>query len=82
MCLAVPMKLVEIGADGKGVAELEGSRHGVDLSLVSDVRLGDYVIIHAGFAIEKLDQAEADATLELFAEIARATAPGAGEPIS
>ena len=77
MCLAVPMRLVEIGEDGKGVAELEGSRHGVDLSLVSGARLGDYVIIHAGFAIEKLDQAEADATLALFEEIARAVGPGA-----
>ena len=69
MCLAVPMKLVEIRADGKGVAELEGSRNVVDLSLVSDARLGSYVIIHAGFAIETLDQEEADKTLALFAEI-------------
>jgi hydrogenase expression/formation protein HypC len=69
------MKLVEIHHDGKGVAELEGSRHAVDLSLVSEPKLGDYVIIHAGFAIEKLDPAEADATLALFAELARASAP-------
>lgn len=72
MCLAVPMKLVEIHADGGGVAELEGSRHAVNLSLVSDARIGDYVIIHAGYAIEKMDQAEADASLALFAEIAQA----------
>ncbi len=69
MCLAVPMKIVEIRGDGKGVAELEGSRHVVDLSLVTGARLGVYVIVHAGFAIETLDQAEADATLALFAEI-------------
>ena len=69
MCLAVPMKLVEIRADGKGVAELEGSRHAVDLSLVSDAKLGCYLIIHAGFAIEILDQEQADTTLALFAEI-------------
>ena len=71
MCLALPMKLVEILPDGKGMAELDGCRHGVNLSLVSDVRLGDYLIIHAGFAIEVLDQKEADATLSLFEEIAR-----------
>ncbi|MEI7902716.1 MAG: HypC/HybG/HupF family hydrogenase formation chaperone [bacterium] len=70
MCLAVPMKIVEIRADGKGVADLDGIRHVVDLSLVT-VRLGVYVIVHAGFAIETLDQEEADATLALFAEIAR-----------
>lgn len=80
MCLAVPMKLVEIHADGGGVAELEGSRHAVNLSLVSDVRLGDYVIIHAGYAIEKMDQAEADASLALFAEIAQAIQSEARTP--
>ena len=69
MCLAVPMKLVEILADGKGVAELDGCRHVVNLSLVSDARLGVYLIVHAGFAIEILDQEEADTTLALFAEI-------------
>ena len=71
MCLAVPMKIVEMRDDGKGVAELDGSRHVVDLSLIADARLGSYVIVHAGYAIETLDQAEADATLALFAEIVR-----------
>jgi len=71
MCLAVPMRIVEIRADGKGVADLDGSRQVVDLSLVSDARPGVYVIVHAGYAIEKLDQEEADATLALFAEIVR-----------
>lgn len=69
MCLAVPMKLVEIHADGRGVAELEGSRHTVDLSLLGEVHLGDYVIVHAGFAIETMNQTEADATLALFKEL-------------
>ena len=75
MCLAVPMKIVEIRADGKGVADLGGSRHVVDLSLVSDVKLGVYVIVHAGFAIETLDQEEADITLALFAEIVQSATP-------
>lgn len=75
MCLAVPMKIVEIRADGKGVAELEGSRHVVDLSLVTGAHLGVYVIVHAGFAIETLDQEEADATLALFAEIVQNATP-------
>lgn len=74
MCLAVPMKVVEIRADGKGVAELEGSRQVVDLSLVSGATVGVYVIVHAGFAIETLDQAQADETLALFEEITRAVA--------
>ena len=75
MCLAVPMKLTEVHANGKGVAELDGSRQSVDLSLVGDVQAGDYVIIHAGFAIEKLDPSEADATLALFDELVRVARP-------
>lgn len=70
MCLAVPMKLVERRADGTGVAELDGSRHDVDLTLVPDAAPGSYVIVHAGFAIERLDQVEADAALALFDELA------------
>ncbi len=76
MCLAIPMKIVEIRDDGKGVAELEGSRHVVDLSLVTGARLGVYVIVHAGYAIETLDQVEADATLALFAEIVQSATSG------
>jgi len=72
MCLAVPMKLVEIDGDRAGLAELDGVRRPVDLSLVSDPRLGDYVIVHAGFAIETLDPREAEERLALFAELAAA----------
>lgn len=71
MCLALPMKLVEIRPDGKGVADLEGSRHVVDLSFVPNVSLDDYVIVHAGYAIETLDQEEAKITLSIFAEIVK-----------
>ena len=70
MCLAVPMKIVEIRTDGLGVGDLDGVRHEVDLSLVPDTRLGNYVIVHAGFAIEKLDEQEADARLALFEKLA------------
>lgn len=80
MCLAVPMKIVEIRADGKGVGELDGSRQVVDISLISDVRLGVYVIVHAGYAIETLDQEEADATLALFAEIVSEAHADISEP--
>ena len=76
MCLAVPMQIVDVLADGSGTADLDGSRQKVDLSLIQDPSPGDYVIVHAGFAIEKLDVAEADARLELFAELA---AVGEGE---
>lgn len=66
MCLAVPMKLVELADRTHGVTELNGTRYNVDLSLVTDVAVGDFLIVHAGFAIEKLDREEADERLRLF----------------
>jgi hydrogenase expression/formation protein HypC len=80
MCLAVPMRIVEIGAGGVGVAEVEGTRYDVDLGLIGGAVEGDFVIVHAGYAIEKLDRAEADERLALFAEMARLErgAPGDG----
>ncbi|MCB9477090.1 MAG: HypC/HybG/HupF family hydrogenase formation chaperone [Deltaproteobacteria bacterium] len=71
MCLAVPMRVIEAKADGRGRVELDGALYDVDLSLIEDVHPGEHVIVHAGFAIEKLDEAEADARLALFDELAR-----------
>ena len=72
MCLAVPMRIQEIRPDGLGVGDLDGSRHEIDLSLVKDPRLGDYVIVHAGYAIAILDEQEAGERLRLFKEMADA----------
>ncbi len=69
MCLAIPMKVAQIDADGLGVADLEGVRHEVDLSLIGPVQVGDYVIIHAGYAIGKLDEVEALERIALFKEL-------------
>ena len=70
MCLAVPMKLVEVTPDGgHGVADLDGVRYDVNLDLIEAPQLGDFVIVHAGFAIERLDADEADARLELFDQL-------------
>lgn len=71
MCLAVPMELIKV--DGEfGTAELEQTRYDVNLSLIDGAEVGEYVIVHAGFAIEKLDREEAEARLCLFAEWAEA----------
>ena len=70
MCLAIPMQIVEIHDDGTGLADLDGARQKVDLSLVADGGDGDYVIVHAGFAIEKLDEQEAAERIALFEEMA------------
>ena len=70
MCLAVPMKLVEKKAN-RGVVEAGGIRREVGLEMVSGAALGDYLIIHAGFAIQILDEKEALETLALFEEMER-----------
>ena len=69
MCLAVPMRLVEIKSQDLGAAELEGVRYDVNLSLIEEPLLGDYLIVHAGFAIEKLEPDDARETLALFSEL-------------
>jgi len=69
------MEITEIAESGLGIGELDGSRHEVDLSLLDDPRMGDYVIVHAGFAIEKLDVEEANERLKLFEELAATYSP-------
>lgn len=70
MCLAVPMKISEINANAMGVVNLDGTQYEADLSLVESPRVGDYVIVHAGYAIEKLDVDEAEERLSLFKQLA------------
>jgi len=66
MCLAVPMRLVSI--DGMaGRAEVQGVGRDVRLDLVPGVRVGDWLIVHAGYAIQVLDEAEAAETMAMVA---------------
>lgn len=68
MCLAVPMRLVKI--EGKqGTVDLDGVSRQVGLDLLDDLQVGDYLIVHAGYAIEKLDQEEALKTIALFRQL-------------
>jgi hydrogenase expression/formation protein HypC len=75
MCLSVPMKVVEIQGQ-KGIAEIGGMSREVDLRFLSPVEVGDYVIVHAGFALQKLDQKEAEETLSLLREMLAHEIPG------
>ncbi len=68
MCLAVPMQVIEIN-DDNAVCEIDGVRRDASLMMIDGVEVGDFVLIHAGFAIERMDQQEAEKTLELFREI-------------
>ncbi|MGQ9561157.1 MAG: HypC/HybG/HupF family hydrogenase formation chaperone [Candidatus Oleimicrobiaceae bacterium] len=67
MCLGVPMRVVEINGE-MAVAEITGVKRSVSLQLVDDVKVGDYVIVHAGFAIQVLDEAGALETIRLLQE--------------
>jgi len=70
MCLAVPMKLVEITGEGTGKVDSGGLKADVVLTMVPQAQIGDYLIIHAGFAIEVLDEEEANIRLDIFRELA------------
>ncbi len=67
MCLAVPMKLVS-REELKGVVELSGMRREISLMLLPEAQVGDYVLVHAGYAIAQVDEREAEETLELLRE--------------
>jgi hydrogenase expression/formation protein HypC len=69
MCLAIPMKLIE-RSDVLGIVEIDGVRREVSLMLQPEVALGDYVLVHAGYAIGVVDEAEAQATLDLLRQMA------------
>ncbi|MFC1650327.1 HypC/HybG/HupF family hydrogenase formation chaperone [Candidatus Latescibacterota bacterium] len=71
MCLAVPMKVIELLTGEKAIVEADGISMEVSMNLLKDVSVGDYVIVHTGFALELIDQDEAEKTLELFREVAR-----------
>ncbi|MDA8121259.1 MAG: HypC/HybG/HupF family hydrogenase formation chaperone [Deltaproteobacteria bacterium] len=71
MCLGIPAQVMEI-AESVAIVDVGGVRREVSVELIDDVATGDWVIIHAGFAIQKLDPEEAEKTLRLFKEIADA----------
>lgn len=68
MCLAVPMRVVTIAGE-VATCEIDGVRREASLMMVDGVEVNDYVLIHAGFAIEKLDEAEAEETLRQMREV-------------
>jgi hydrogenase expression/formation protein HypC len=68
MCLALPARVVELLPESEGVIDIGGVRKRISLELVADVQPGDYVIVHVGYALQKLDPDEAARTLALFAE--------------
>lgn len=68
MCLAIPTRVVELLPDGQALVDLGGVRKTISLELVDDVAPGDYVIVHVGYALTRLDPEEAERTLALMKE--------------
>jgi hydrogenase expression/formation protein HypC len=76
MCLALPVRVVELKDGDLAVVDLGGVRKEISLALVDGVATGDYVILHVGYALTRLDPVEAERTLAAFAE------SGLAEPAS
>jgi len=70
MCLAVPMQIHSIGGDGMARVSAMGAERDVALDLTPQAQVGDYVLVHAGFAIEVVDEQYAAETLELIKSMA------------
>jgi hydrogenase expression/formation protein HypC len=68
MCLAVPMKLVA-KEELRGLVELSGVKREVSLMLLPEAEVGEYVLVHAGYAIARVDQKEAEETLQLLRDV-------------
>lgn len=79
MCLAVPAQIVRMNSSAEALCDFGGVKKAVDVTLIADPKEGDWVIVHVGFALEKIDEEKARETLELLAEAANlAEAPKEG----
>ncbi|MBG6288718.1 MULTISPECIES: HypC/HybG/HupF family hydrogenase formation chaperone [Pseudomonas] len=69
MCLAIPARVVELRDNDQALVDLGGIRKEISLALVNGAQLGDYVIVHVGYALGLIDPEEAQRTLEMFNEL-------------
>ncbi|MFH2064689.1 MAG: HypC/HybG/HupF family hydrogenase formation chaperone [Pseudomonadota bacterium] len=67
MCLAIPSKIIRIDGD-MGTVDVDGVKRDVSLLMIEEPQLGDYVIVHAGFAIHKIDETVAKESLQILKE--------------
>jgi len=66
MCLAIPVQVKEILENDQAIVDISGVKKNISLALVDDVSVGDYVILHVGYALQKVDPEKAEQTLKLF----------------
>lgn len=69
MCLAIPAEVTKILPDDMAVVSLDGVSKEISVALIEDLAIGDYVIVHVGYALTRIDPEEARRTLELLAEL-------------
>jgi len=68
MCLALPAKIVALEGEDMAVVALEGVKKSVSIALIEDTQVGDYVLVHVGYALHKVSEEEAERTLAIMAE--------------
>lgn len=73
MCLAIPAQISQILNDDRAIVSIGGISKEISTALLAEVALGDYVIIHVGYALTRLDEHEAENTLTLFAQMMQDT---------
>jgi len=71
MCLGIPAQVVEVDESKEGKVDYLGTKVKTNFALLEDIKVGDWVIVHAGFAISKLEEDEAQETLAMLREIAQ-----------
>ena len=69
MCLAIPVQIETVEPNDLAVVNIGGIRKTISVALIDEVAVGDYVILHVGYALNKLDEEEAQKTLALFGEL-------------
>jgi len=68
MCLAIPAQVTELPGDGLARVDMGGVSKTINVALVDDLDVGDFVVVHVGYALSKIDPLEAEHTLELLRE--------------
>ena len=68
MCISIPGKIISIDGDSAKVS-IEGNEYTVGLQMLDDVKVGDYVLLHTGFALQKISEEEAQETLKIIREM-------------
>lgn len=74
MCLAIPSEVIELLDDDRAMVDIGGAQHDISIAFVEDVKVGDFVLVHVGFALSRLDPDEAQKTLDLIDEMNEAGA--------